>query len=86
MMHPINGRRNAIRNPHHAVLSFAGSVETIRPLVSEIPPAVVAERLGLIDRLREAAPAEAAKERKGVKRAPKVADLVAAQFRRRRCR
>ena len=36
----------ALRAPQeHAVLSFAGSVETIRPLVSEIPPAVVAERL-----------------------------------------
>ena len=36
----------ALRAPQeHAVLSFAGSVEVIRPLVSEIPPAVVAERL-----------------------------------------
>ena len=36
----------ALRAPQeHAVLSFAGSVETIRPLVSEIPPAAVAERL-----------------------------------------
>ena len=36
----------ALRAPQeHAVLSFAGSVEMIRPLVSEIPPAVVAERL-----------------------------------------
>ena len=29
----------------HAVLSFAGSVEVIRPLVSDVAPAVVAERL-----------------------------------------
>jgi Mg-chelatase subunit ChlD len=36
----------ALRAPReHAVLSFAGAVEMIRPLVSEIPPAVVAERL-----------------------------------------
>jgi hypothetical protein len=36
----------ALRAPQeHAVLSFAGSVEVIRPLVSDIAPAVVAERL-----------------------------------------
>jgi Mg-chelatase subunit ChlD len=36
----------ALRAPQeHAVLSFAGSVEVIRPLASDIPPAVVAERL-----------------------------------------
>ena len=36
----------ALRAPQeHAVLSFAGTVEVIRPLVSEITPAVVAERL-----------------------------------------
>ncbi len=36
----------ALRAPQeHAVLSFAGSVEVIRPLVSEIAPAVIAERL-----------------------------------------
>jgi Mg-chelatase subunit ChlD len=36
----------ALRAPReHAVLSFAGSVEMIRPLASDIPPAVVAERL-----------------------------------------
>ena len=36
----------ALRAPQeHAVLSFAGSVDVIRPLVSDIAPAVVAERL-----------------------------------------
>ena len=36
----------ALRAPQeHAVLSFAGSVEVIRPLVSDIAPATVAERL-----------------------------------------
>ncbi len=36
----------ALRAPQeHAVLSFAGSVEVIRPLVSDIAPAVVAGRL-----------------------------------------
>jgi Mg-chelatase subunit ChlD len=36
----------ALRAPQeHAVLSFAGSVEVIRPLASDIAPAVVAERL-----------------------------------------
>jgi Mg-chelatase subunit ChlD len=36
----------ALRAPReHAVLSFAGSVDVIRPLASDIPPAVVAERL-----------------------------------------
>jgi Mg-chelatase subunit ChlD len=36
----------ALRAPlEHAVLSFAGSVEVIRPLVSDVAPAVVAERL-----------------------------------------
>ena len=36
----------ALRAPQeHAVLSFAGSVEVIRPLVSDIAPAAVAERL-----------------------------------------
>ena len=36
----------ALRAPQeHAVLSFAGSVEVIRPLVSDVAPAVVAERL-----------------------------------------
>jgi Mg-chelatase subunit ChlD len=36
----------ALRAPQeHAVLSFAGSVEVIRPLVSDIAPALVAERL-----------------------------------------
>jgi len=36
----------ALRAPQeHAVLSFAGSVEVIRPLVSDITPAAVAERL-----------------------------------------
>jgi Mg-chelatase subunit ChlD len=36
----------ALRAPReHAVLSFAGSVEVIRPLAGDIPPAVVAERL-----------------------------------------
>jgi Mg-chelatase subunit ChlD len=36
----------ALRAPEeHAVLSFAGPVEVIRPLVSDIPPALVAERL-----------------------------------------
>jgi len=36
----------ALRAPQeHAVLSFAGSVDVIRPLVSDIVPAVVAERL-----------------------------------------
>jgi Mg-chelatase subunit ChlD len=36
----------ALRAPReHAVLSFAGSVEVIRPLVSDIAPAAVAERL-----------------------------------------
>jgi Mg-chelatase subunit ChlD len=36
----------ALRAPQeHAVLSFAGSVEVIRPLVSDIAPAVVTERL-----------------------------------------
>src|SRR5262249_23970356 len=36
----------ALRAPaEHAVLSFAGSVEGIRPLVSDIAPAVVAGRL-----------------------------------------
>ena len=36
----------ALRAPQeHAVLSFAGLVEVIRPLVSDIAPAVVAERL-----------------------------------------
>ena len=36
----------ALRAPaEHAVLSFAGSVEVIRPLVSDIAPAVVAGRL-----------------------------------------
>jgi len=36
----------ALRAPReHAVLSFAGSVEVIRPLVSDVAPAVVAERL-----------------------------------------
>jgi len=36
----------ALRAPQeHAVLSFAGTVEIIRPLASDIAPAVVAERL-----------------------------------------
>jgi Mg-chelatase subunit ChlD len=36
----------ALRAPQeHAVLSFAGSVDVIRPLVSDIAPAMVAERL-----------------------------------------
>ena len=36
----------ALRAPaEHAILSFAGSVDVIRPLVSDIVPAVVAERL-----------------------------------------
>jgi Mg-chelatase subunit ChlD len=36
----------ALRAPaEHAVLSFAGTVDVIRPLVSDITPAVVAERL-----------------------------------------
>ncbi len=36
----------ALRAPQeHAVLSFSGSVEVIRPLVSDIAPAAVAERL-----------------------------------------
>jgi Mg-chelatase subunit ChlD len=36
----------ALRAPaEHAVLAFSGSVDVIRPLVSEVPPAVVAERL-----------------------------------------
>lgn len=36
----------ALRAPdEHAVLSFAGTVEVIRPLVSEVAPAAVAERL-----------------------------------------
>jgi Mg-chelatase subunit ChlD len=36
----------ALRAPQeHAVLSFAGSVEVIRPLASDTAPAVVAERL-----------------------------------------
>jgi Mg-chelatase subunit ChlD len=36
----------ALRAPQeHAVLSFAGTVEVIRPLVSDIQPAAVAERL-----------------------------------------
>jgi Mg-chelatase subunit ChlD len=36
----------ALRAPReHAVLSFAGTVDVIRPLVSDITPAVVAERL-----------------------------------------
>jgi Mg-chelatase subunit ChlD len=36
----------ALRAPQeHAVLSFAGSVEVIRPLVSDVLPAAVAERL-----------------------------------------
>ena len=36
----------ALRAPQeHAVLSFAGSVDVIRPLVSDIAPAAVAERL-----------------------------------------
>ena len=36
----------ALRAPQeHAVLSFAGAVEVIRPLVSDIAPAAVAERL-----------------------------------------
>ena len=36
----------ALRAPQeHAVLSFAGSVEVVRPLVSDVAPAVVAERL-----------------------------------------
>jgi len=36
----------ALRAPaEHAVLAFSGSVEVIRPLVSDVPPAVVAERL-----------------------------------------
>jgi len=36
----------ALRAPaEHAILSFAGSVEVIRPLVSDIVPATVAERL-----------------------------------------
>jgi Mg-chelatase subunit ChlD len=36
----------ALRAPaEYAVLTFAGSVEVIRPLVSDIPPAVVAGRL-----------------------------------------
>ncbi|HEY6294076.1 MAG TPA: VWA domain-containing protein [Streptosporangiaceae bacterium] len=36
----------ALRSPaEHAVLSFAGTVDVIRPLASDIPPAAVAERL-----------------------------------------
>jgi Mg-chelatase subunit ChlD len=36
----------ALRAPQeHAVLSFAGTVDVIRPLSSDIPPAAVAERL-----------------------------------------
>jgi Mg-chelatase subunit ChlD len=36
----------ALRAPQeHAVLSFAGTVDVIRPLSADIPPAVVAERL-----------------------------------------
>ncbi len=36
----------ALRAPReHAVLSFAASVDVIRPLTSDIPPAVVSERL-----------------------------------------
>jgi hypothetical protein len=36
----------ALRAPEeHAVLSFAGSVDVIRPLVSDVAPALVAERL-----------------------------------------
>jgi len=36
----------ALRAPaEHAVLAFSGSVDVVRPLVSEIPPATVAERL-----------------------------------------
>jgi Mg-chelatase subunit ChlD len=36
----------ALRAPaEHAILSFAGSVDVIRPLVSDIVPAMVAERL-----------------------------------------
>jgi Mg-chelatase subunit ChlD len=36
----------ALRAPReHAVLSFAASAELIRPLVSDLPPAAVAERL-----------------------------------------
>ena len=36
----------ALRAPQeHAVLSFAGTVDVIRPLTSEIAPATVAERL-----------------------------------------
>jgi Mg-chelatase subunit ChlD len=36
----------ALRAPQeHAVLSFAGTVDVIRPLTSDIAPAVVAERL-----------------------------------------
>ncbi len=36
----------ALRSPaEHAVLSFAGTVDVIRPLVSDIQPATVAERL-----------------------------------------
>jgi Mg-chelatase subunit ChlD len=36
----------ALRAPaEHAVLAFSGSIDVIRPLASEVPPAVVAERL-----------------------------------------
>jgi Mg-chelatase subunit ChlD len=49
----------ALRTPaEYAILSFAGSVDVIRPLVSDIAPAVVAERLlrlrGQADALRAA--------------------------------